>query len=492
MKSTALSDPRMRTFLLCAIAALLMFSRLGDGRLANFDDCYYAEKAKEMLQAGDWLTPHFAGNVRLDNPPLFLWIIAGGFRLFGVSDYGASFFSALAGVLCIPLLIRIARRIGFDAFGAFCAGVVLLTTQYFLKYAQHAMMDVILTLLFLLAVDGYLTGEEGRRRGFVQLGLATGLGVLMKSVLGLFPLVVVAIHRLIFRRARALTDPGLWIAGAIALAVSAPWFVFQFFHHHDQLLDEHIRWLLFRRGLIEPGYGGFANDLFGYPQRIASVYWPWLPFALAGIWFACARASDRSAEKEARSSASLVLLWLSVVIGIMSLGHVKKLWYVMSVFPCLALLSSVAVGRMLKSTVSRERAAAWSMAVVGVFAGIVALTPFGPARPRQPDLQAMTSIVRANVPAGQKVLNLDAPYWELANQFLFYSNHDLTEPLTDPALVREGVRRGGWALIATARVPEILGDGAATISVVARSGAWALLTAAPAAPLNVPPVDASP
>jgi hypothetical protein len=101
----------------------------------------------------------------------------------------------------------------------------------------------------------------------------------------------------------------------------------------------------------------------------------------------------------------------------------------------------------------------------------------------------MTRIVRANVPAGQKVLNLDAPYWELANQFLFYSDHDLTEPLADPARLREGLRQGGWALIAGSRVAEVQGESAATISVVARSGDWALLTAAPAAPVIVPPFD---
>jgi hypothetical protein len=129
------------------------------------------------------------------------------------------------------------------------------------------------------------------------------------------------------------------------------------------------------------------------------------------------------------------------------------------------------------------------MGVLAVFAGVVALTPLGPARTRQPDLQAMTRIVRANVPAGQKVLNLDAPYWELANQFLFYSDHDLTEPLADPARLREGLRQGGWALIAGSRVAEVQGESAATISVVARSGDWALLTAAPAAPVIVPPFD---
>ena len=58
------------------------------------------------------------------------------------------------------------------------------------------------------------------------------------------PLVAVAIHKLLFRRSRSLTEPGLWIAGVIALALSVPWFAYQFSVHHEQLVNEHFRWLL--------------------------------------------------------------------------------------------------------------------------------------------------------------------------------------------------------------------------------------------------------
>ena len=482
-------DPRSRKVLLGVVAALVVFSRLGHGHLANFDDCYYAEKAKEMIQTGDWLTPHFAGLVRLDNPPLFLWIVAGGLRVFGIGDYGASFFPALSAVLCVLLVVRLARRLGLDDFEAWSAGVVLLTTQYFLKYAQHAMMDVTLTLFFLLAIDGYLSGVEGRRSGYVQLGLATGLGVLMKSVLGLFPLIVVALHRTFARRFLVLTESGLWIAGFVTLLVAAPWFAYQLSAHGAQLLDEHFRWLIVSRGFVEPSPSGTGNDPFGYVLRIGTVYWPWLPFALAGIWLESACLTRASRDAKERSRAALLLLWPSVVIGTMSLGHAKKLWYVMSVFPCLALLSARAIGRILRSDAARRRGASWTTAVLVSFAGVVALTPLGAARPREPGLQQLTRVVRASVPAGQKILNLDTPYWEIANQWLFYSEHDLTEPIHDPDRLREGLRRGGWALIDTARVADVVGQDEAAYAIAARSGPWALVTAAPPPAIVLPPIE---
>lgn len=483
-----LANPRMRNILLWVLASLIVFARLGHGHLANFDDCYYAEKAKEMLRGGDWLTPHFSGNAALDNPPLFFWLVATGFRLFGVTNYGAAFFSALAGVFCVVLVVRIARRLGFDDFEAWSAGVVLVTTQYFLKYAHHAMMDVVLTLFFLLGVDGYLSGAEGRRRGWVQLGVATGLGVLTKSVLGLFPLIVAALHRLTVRRLRAASDPGLWIAAFVAAALASPWFLYQYSVHGDQLVKEHFLWLLWARGFVLPADPGGGNDPFGYLIRIATVYWPWLPLALAGIGLEAARALDRSRESHERSAARLMLLWLVVVLGVMSLGHEKKLWYVMSVFPCLALLAARAIGRLARSDVARRRTVAWTTGVLAVFTALLTLTPIGPARQREPDLQQMALVVRNNVPAGEKIVNLDAKYWDYANQFLFYSNHDLTEPLGDPALVRERLRRGSWALVRTSRVTEIVGSETSAYGVVARSGEWALLRGAPAAVLELQPV----
>lgn len=480
-----LAEPRARLVLLGLAAALILFARLGQGHLANYDDCYYAEKAKEMLVGGDWLTPHFAGNVRLDNPPFFLWLVAAGFTLFGVGGYGAAFFSAAAGVGSVLLTVRVARRLGFDAFEAWGTGVILLTTPYFLKYSGHAMMDVVLTLFFLIAVDGYLSGCEGRRVGWVQLGVATGLGVLTKSVLGLFPLAVVLAHRLSVRRIKGLTDPGLWLAAATAVVIGVPWFAYQFAVHREILMTEHFRWLIWSRGFVEPAVGG-GNDPFGYLTRIAKMYWPWLPLALAGVWLSVKRLLDPARDRAERDAARLIVLWLVVVVGAMSLGHVKKLWYVMSVFPCLALFAAMATGGIVRSETARRRAVAWAAAVIAVFAAVVALTPIGTSRERQPDLQVMTRVVQANVPPGQKVINLDAPYWDVANQFLFYSGHDLTEPLGDPARVREALRGGGWALIATDRVGEVIRADAEAV-VVARSGRWSLLTSAPAAPLALQP-----
>src|SRR5439155_11294500 len=195
-------DPRAHATLLTACAALVILARAGHGPLANYDDAYYAEKAKQMLRTGDWLTPRFAGLERLDNPPLFLWLMAAAFAVLGVNEFAAVMWSALSGVACVALTFRLARRLGLEAFDAWAAGLVLLATGYVLKYSNHAMLDVFMTALFLMALLAYRRAWEGERRAWVVLGALTGLGVLTKSALGLFPLLLVALHAAWCRRLR--------------------------------------------------------------------------------------------------------------------------------------------------------------------------------------------------------------------------------------------------------------------------------------------------
>jgi 4-amino-4-deoxy-L-arabinose transferase-like glycosyltransferase len=175
----------------------------------------------------------------------------------------------------------------------------------------------------------------------------------------------------------------------------------------------------------------------------------------------------------------LILTWLVVVLGTMSFAHVKKLWYVMSIFPCLALLSARAIGRLIRSDAARQRAIAGSAAVLAVGALLAATTRIGNAHPRQPDLYAMAIAARSGAPPGAKVVNLDTPYWDAANVFLFYSDRDLTEPVGDPARVRELVLSGAWALIAASRVDDVIGAGGTGCRIAAHEGAWALVAPAP-------------
>lgn len=455
------------------LSTAILFAHLGESHLANFDDCYYAQKAKEMVRGGHWLTPHFNGVPRFDNAPLFLWLMALSFSVFGVTDWAAILFSALSGVACVWFVRRVALRLGADAFTAWTTAFVLLTTQYFLKYARHAMFDVFLTLLFLVAIDRYLAWRaEGRLRDWAWIGLMAGGGVLTKSVLGLFPLAVVVLHLLLTRGPRALREPGPWLALGVCVLTFLPWYVTQAITAPDRFFAEHVRWLLWERAFVLAPEKKSLVSYFGYVVELARTYWPWLPVALAGMWLS-ARDALRGPGLR-RDVALLLFLWFAVVVGTMSLATEKKLWYVMSAFPCLALFAARALAGWIGTETARTRTIAGGFAFLALLATVLNWTPVRTGLSRKPELTAIARVAKEIVPSGATVWNLDQDFWGTNNQFLFYSDRSLSEPLEDPARVREKLAAGEFALLTREGWAEVR-DGAQRTDVVARAGPWVLV-----------------
>jgi 4-amino-4-deoxy-L-arabinose transferase-like glycosyltransferase len=488
----ALLEPRVQPLAIAAVAALIVFGGAGGGHLANYDDCYYAEKAREMLRSGDWVTPHFAGQVRLDNPPLFLWIIAACFRVMGQSDWAAIFGSALSGLLCVVLLHRLARRLGGDTFQAFGASVVLLTTGYFIKYSGHAMVDVFLTLLFVLAMLAYRRAWDGSLKAWAALGALAGLGVLTKSVLGLFPLLVVGAHLVWSGRARTAFAGAMWLSLAVTLLVIAPWYGAQLHLRAQAFLHEHVSWLLWERGFVLGRGQQTLASRVAYVTEIAGLYWPWLPFAGVGLVTALRRAfapAPAGPAWDERATSRLLVLWPVIVIGVMSLGNEKKLWYVMSVFPALALLSARAAGAWVRSAAARRRVVLGGLTLLACAGAALALTPWFDGRSRRPDLQVVAHAARTLVPEGETVMLPDGDYASVANQFIYYSGRWLGEPMRDSARVRARLARGEWGLFTAAQRARYVGADSLAYPVVAASGGWSLVHAAPRPPVVLEPSD---
>ncbi len=490
----ALLEPRFQLRALLALAALVMLSRIGHGALANYDDCYYAEKAREMAAGGDWLTPHFSGVARFDNPPLYLWMVAALFRAFGTSDWAAVLPSALSGLACVGLVHVLARRLGADTFRAWCGSIVLLTTGYFLKYAAHAMFDVFLAMLFVLGMLAYRRAWEGSLRAWAALGALAGLGVLTKSVLGFFPLLVAWLHLAWSGRWRVAFGAGPALALLVALLVPAPWYAAEWRLHRALFLHEHVGWLLWERGFVIGRAEQTLASRLAYVTELARTYWPWLPFALAGAWLCLRRAFARGdgprAAWDERASARLLLLWPVVVIGVMSAVNEKKLWYVMDAFPGLALLAALAWSAWARGEAARRRTVLAGFALLAVAGAVQALTPWFGAPVRRPDLQAVARAARTLVPADSAVLLPAGDYYGVAHEFVYYSRHRLDPPPPDRAAVRAALDAGRWALFEAPRRDTLVGADSLAYPVVAASGRWSLVHAAPRPAVRLEPLRA--
>ena len=99
-----MSNKRKTCLLLICFVVLLYGTYLGLIPLLDPDEPVYGETAKEMLLTGDWLSPRIYGEFWYDKPPLFYWLEAISFKLFGLSTWSARLPSVLATLISVLFL----------------------------------------------------------------------------------------------------------------------------------------------------------------------------------------------------------------------------------------------------------------------------------------------------------------------------------------------------------------------------------------------------
>ena len=187
--------------LLSILSALLLFYRLGDIEMKPWDESLYALRAKEMYLTGSFIAPMHDGKVAWGSgkPPLGFWLIILSYRLLGMNPLALRLPFALAGMGCIFLLFFIGQQIKDRMLGLFSA-LGLLLMPGFLDYSRRAILEPLLTFLFLGALLLFHQSHRCPPKKSILYalgtGLAIGLAVLTKQVVGLVILPALLIYEI--------------------------------------------------------------------------------------------------------------------------------------------------------------------------------------------------------------------------------------------------------------------------------------------------------
>ena len=164
------------------LAAFLSFYRLEQEGWGNL---YYAATVKSMLSS--WHNFFFAsfdpgGFVSVDKPPLGLWIQALSASLFGFNGLSLLLPQALAGVLAVPLLYYLVRRV-FGVGAGLLAALVLAITPISVAAQRNNTMDSQVVLTSLLAAwAASLAAEKGKLRWLLACAVLVGIGFNIKML----------------------------------------------------------------------------------------------------------------------------------------------------------------------------------------------------------------------------------------------------------------------------------------------------------------------
>jgi 4-amino-4-deoxy-L-arabinose transferase-like glycosyltransferase len=348
---------------LVIVAAIVFFGCIvSPPGLMDDVDAVHGQIARNMLQSGDWVIAHLNGVPYMEKAPLPYWLIAICYLLMGVHDWVARIPTALAAVLvCFTT-----ARYGAWAFGrraGFYAGLVLATSIGLFLFTRILIPDVMLTLTITVCFMAFQRamnedGEEvNSRRWSALLGVALGVGVLLKGLLALVVpmggmLVYLAITRQLFssntwRRLRPFS------VFLIFLIIAAPWHVlatlrmppYLNFTMHSGLGEYHgFFWFyFFNEHLLR-----FLN--LRYPRDYNTVprlaFWMlnllWL-FPWSAYLPAASRLSYRPVDRAGRTRL-LALCWTGFLLLFFTFSTTQE-YYSMPIYPALAILLGCAMDK---------------------------------------------------------------------------------------------------------------------------------------------------
>ncbi len=300
--------------MLAVAAALLYFIRLGATDLGFWDEILYATRALSIGHESGWLNqmPGSVGGLwTAAHPPLVIWQMALLARVFGASEWALRAPAALAGVGCVLVFYLLIRRLAGPPAMARIAAVALLLIGYFTTYARRAQLDVPTLFWILVCLYCGWRGIAGRFWWFAASGIALGLGLMSKILVGLLAPLVLGTFLITaaFSGSRPHTVRGFLGLGIIVLvgvAVAAPWPVYITAKLGPSYWSKALGYHVLARA---------TTPLEGHASSLGVVYWPHqillrlgplLPLLLIGL-------SPRASAPVLRAdSRRFLLAWLLV------------------------------------------------------------------------------------------------------------------------------------------------------------------------------------
>ncbi len=338
---------------LLLLALLLFAAGLGLRDPWPADEPRFALIARDMVLSGDWLIPRVGGEWYSDKPPLFMWLVAAGYRLTGNLRIAFLLPSILAGLGMLALVFDLARRLwGREA--AWLAGLLLLLTVQFTLQARTAQIDALVSFWVMLGLYGLLRhlllGPQWR--WYFVAWVAIGLGIITKGV-GFLPVLMFLPWAVVKQRwperlpsiqapmrwwwagpLLALLTVSLWLAPML-LEVAASGSAGLVEYRDDLLLRQTAGRYAQPWGHIKP---------FWY-YAVEVIPWAWLPLSLALPWLVPAwwrrlKAGD--------AATWLLLGWAACVLVFFSLSPGKRGVYILPALPAVVVAAAPFLDDLLR------------------------------------------------------------------------------------------------------------------------------------------------
>jgi 4-amino-4-deoxy-L-arabinose transferase-like glycosyltransferase len=372
----------LRLTIYAMLAAILYLPGLGRPALWEPDEGRYAEIAREMVIAGDYVTPRDDFELYFEKPPLVYWAEAAAIQIFGVNEFAVRLPAALFSIGQVVVAAALAEAM-FGAAAGFFAALVLALSPLFFGFARFATLDPALAFFLAAALGAFYAAARGdsfsrppARRWLLISAAMLALGTLAKGPIALLLGGAIALAWMaIERRLRQVTQMPLVWCLVIYAAIVVPWFVLVEARNpgfvHFFIVHEHLERYV---ASSEHEWGPW----FFIPIVIGGA-WPWIFFVPPG-WSAM-RAGDGLPESARdpsgrRAAARFLAVWFVVIFVFFSIPRSKLGSYILPALPPLAIIAGYGLARVSALDALRRRRLLAVIAIANLALAAVTLVFF--------------------------------------------------------------------------------------------------------------------
>ncbi len=331
------------------------------------DEGRYNEVAREMFFSHNFITPTNNNVLFLDKPPLFYWLQASSFWLFGINEWTVRLWPMIFAwfgctVTFVTAFYLYNRRTAYLSFA-----ILAISPLYFV-FSHYANLDLEVAVLIAASLMGFMLAvRDGTDKPHIKSMLfayiCAGLAFMTKGLMGIvFPVMIIGAWIICFNRWRLLRHMYIGWGLLIILTICLPWLIsvqiqnpefFKYFFYIQQ----------FQR---------YTGTQFNNPEP-ATFYLvaiiigllPWTFWLLQSIWLSIIKI-----RQQHDYLAGFILLWIGLITLFFSIPTSKIDSYILPIFPALALL----VGRYIAErelTASFWKWIFYSVSILLIIAAII-------------------------------------------------------------------------------------------------------------------------
>ena len=296
-----------------------------------------------MAQRGGWLTPEFMGRLFLFKPPLLIWLSALSIKTFGLSLFAVRLPALLFGAAGVAGVFLWCVHGDSEPAGVLASGLLLLT-PFWQVFSRVCLIDIPAASLATLALVAVTLDPRFEcRRTPIAFGILGGASILAKSVAGTLPFLTLLLYYFVVRREFRPPVRRLVTAFLVAVAIAAPWHIYQASAHPRWFWADYVQVQLLGVGLRSQTNVAFARSPAFYLSRIMQMD------PLLGVLVVAALSGVASVLKfRLRPAALLAFCAAAVSTLALCIFQAKHLPYITYLLPGICVVAALLRPRFLR------------------------------------------------------------------------------------------------------------------------------------------------